>query len=80
MNHPGTLHWHNGGDSARWVASELEAGAVIGVPAAGDSAVRGAARLREKSHDGWQRQTGLARGAAGKFRDEAQVLGEHARL
>jgi hypothetical protein len=42
MNHPGSLHWHNGGDAARQVASELEAGAVEGELAAG--------RVKDEAH------------------------------
>jgi ElaB/YqjD/DUF883 family membrane-anchored ribosome-binding protein len=80
MTHPSSLHWHNGGDAARQVASELEAGAVERELAAGASAVREAARLRERTHDGWQRQTGLARDAAGRVKDEAHVLSDHTRL
>jgi ElaB/YqjD/DUF883 family membrane-anchored ribosome-binding protein len=79
MNNPATLHLQNAGDAARQVASELKAGAVEGALAASDTAAREAARLRERTHDWWQRQTDLARSAAGMVKDEAQVLGDQTR-
>ena len=80
MNSPATLHLQNAGDAAKQVASEIKAGAVEGALAASDLAAREAARLREKTHAWWQRQSDLARDAAGMVKEEAQVLGDRTRL